>query len=71
MIVGLENERILDKLKKHKKEAIESIEVWKNELKFAITKEDDEEYKRYQVHCKFMIRTWENTLKELEKLGVE
>lgn len=68
MIVGIGNESIEDKLKRHKKEAEDSIEAWKSELKFAQNKGHDEEYVRYQAYCEFMIRTWENTLTELEKL---
>ena len=68
MIVGIRNESIEDKLKRHKKEAEDSIEAWKNELEFAQNKGNDAEYVRYQAYCEFMIKTWENTLKELEKL---
>ena len=61
MIVGIRNEDISTKIKRHKKEALEQINAWKNELEFALTK-DDADYKMYQNYCDFMFQTWENTL---------
>lgn len=68
MIVGIRNESIEEKLKRHKKESEDSIKAWENELEFAQSQGNDEKYVRYQAYCEFMIRTWENTLAELDKL---
>lgn len=70
MIIGKREENVIEKMHRHKEETKEQIKGWKAELELVMEK-DGEEYKKYQSYCEFMIKIWENTLEELNKLGIE
>lgn len=63
----LKREMVREKYLKHRKEAIESIQGWKDELNIA-EKYHEKEDIEYQQHCIFMIQIWENTLNRLDSL---
>ena len=70
MIVGKREETIMERIKRHTKEAEQQIECWENELAYAQT-QDDEEGRKYQEHCEFMIQVWKNTLEKLKNFEID
>ena len=63
MTIGNREESVEEKRKRHIKEAQTQIVGWKNELQYAIDRKNID-YKKY---CNFMIKSWENTLKQLNE----